>query len=117
MIRLVTIDPRDNVAIVTENAPKGTTLDGLVLLQDIPQAHKVTLKKLKKGDEVIRYGVTLGYLLVDVEAGSWVNENMLRLPDLPSLDSLTYAQGERVVLPVPAITTFEGFDNGPDAFA
>ncbi|HKL59894.1 MAG TPA: UxaA family hydrolase, partial [Sphaerochaeta sp.] len=117
MIRLVTIDPRDNVAIVTENAPKGTNLDGIVLLQDIPQAHKVTLTKLKKGDEVIRYGVTLGYLLMDVEAGSWVNENMLRLPDLPPLDSLTYAQGEPVVLPVPAITTFEGYDNGPDAFA
>ena len=117
MIRLVTIDPRDNVAIVTENAPKGTILEGIVLLQDIPQAHKVTLTKLKKGEEVIRYGVTLGYLLVDVEAGSWVNENMLRLPDLPPLDSLTYAQGGPVVLPVPAITTFEGYDNGPDAFA
>lgn len=117
MIRLIQIDPRDNVAIVTENAPKGTKLEGIVLLQDIPQGHKVALTKLQKGEEVIRYGVTLGYLLEDVQQGSWINENMLQLPELPSLDSLTYAQGEPMVLPTPAITTFEGYDNGEDKFA
>ncbi|HAF86669.1 MAG TPA: galactarate dehydratase [Sphaerochaeta sp.] len=117
MIRLIQIDPSDNVAIVTENAAKGMDLEGIVLLQDIPQGHKVALKNLQKGDEVIRYGVTLGYLLEDIEVGSWINETMLALPDLPSLDSLTYAQGEAVVLPKPSITTFEGFDNGPDLYA
>jgi len=117
MIRLIKIDPRDNVAIVTDNAAKGMALEGIVLLQDIPQGHKVALRKLQKGSEVIRYGVTLGYLLVDVMEGSWINENMLELPDLPSLDSLTFAQGEPVVLPIPAMTTFEGYDNGEGKFA
>ncbi len=117
MIRLIQIDSRDNVAIVTENAQKGTKLEGIVLLQDIPQGHKVALRKLQKGEEVIRYGVTLGYLLEDVQQGSWINEHMLQLPDLPALDSLTFAQGEQFVLPTPAITTFEGFDNGPDKYA
>ena len=117
MIRLIQIDPRDNVAIVTENAQKGMNLEGIVLLQDIPQGHKVALTKLQKGAEVIRYGVTLGYLLEDIGKGSWINENMLELPELPSLDSLTYAQGESVVLPTPATTTFEGFDNGLDSYA
>ncbi|NBK26474.1 MAG: galactarate dehydratase, partial [Spirochaetia bacterium] len=111
------IDPRDNVAIVTENAPKGTKLENLVLLQDIPQGHKVALMKLQKGAKVIRYGVILGFLLEDVEAGSWINEKMLELPELPSLDSLSYAQGDKVVLPKPVMTTFEGFDNGPEAYA
>ncbi len=117
MIRLIQIDPRDNVAIVTENVKKGTELEGVVLLQDIPQGHKVALTKLQKGEEVVRYGVTLGYLLEDVTQGSWINEHMLQLPDLPPLDSLTFAQGERVVLPTPAITTFEGYDNGQGKFA
>ena len=117
MIRLIKIDPRDNVAIVTENAPKGTKLENLVLLQDIPQGHKVALMKLQKGAKVIRYGVILGFLLEDVEAGSWINEKMLELPELPPLDSLSYAQGDKVVLPKPVMTTFEGFDNGPEAYA
>ena len=117
MIRLIKIDPRDNVAIVTEHAPKGILLEGIVLLQDTPQGHKVALRTLQKGDEVIRYGVTLGYLLKDTQEGSWINEHMLSLPDLPPLDSLIYAQGEPVVLAVPKRSTFEGFDNGPDKYA
>lgn len=117
MIRLIQIDPRDNVAIVTENAPKGATLEGILLLDAIPQGHKVALRNLKKGEEVIRYGIPLGYLLQDIVQGSWINENMLALPDLPPLDSLTFAQGEPVVLPTPERTTFEGYDNGEGAFA
>lgn len=117
MVRLITIDPRDNVGIVTENASKGECLEGVVLLQDIPQGHKVALVDLKQKDAVVRYGVTLGFLLEDVQAGSWINEHMLALPELPTLESLTYNEAEAVPLPPAPFTTFEGFDNGEGKFA
>ncbi len=117
MIRLIQIDPADNVAIVTEQATKGDILEGIILLDNIPQGHKVALKNLNKGERILRYGVTLGFLLSDVLKGSWINENMLSLPDLPSLDSLTFNQMEEVVLPVTDRITFEGFDNGDNVFA
>ena len=67
---LLQIHPLDNVAILTEAALKGETIDSITLLHDIPQGHKVALKPMKAGDEVIRYGVVLGYLLHDVRRGS-----------------------------------------------
>ena len=81
MVRLVKIDVSDNVAILTEAACQGTRFpDGVILQEDIPQAHKVALKDLEKGEAVIRYGVVLGYLLKAVVKGGWINETSLELP-------------------------------------
>lgn len=87
--RLIQIDPADNVAILTEAAKKGETVNGITLLSDIPQGHKVALMDLVKGDAVLRYAVVLGYLLEDVKRGMWINEHMLELPEQPSLAELT----------------------------
>ena len=65
--RLIQIDPADNVAILTEAAKKGETVNGITLLSDIPQGHKVALMDSVEGDAVLRYAVVLGYLLEDVK--------------------------------------------------
>jgi galactarate dehydratase len=114
---LLKIDPRDTVAIITEASRKGDVVDGITLLSDIPQGHKVALQDMQKGDEVIRYGVVLGYLLEDVREGSWINENSLELPLQPSLESLSFSEPEEVFLPQPKRTTFEGFENPNGGFA
>ncbi len=49
---LLKIDPRDTVAIITEASRKGDVVDGITLLSDIPQGHKVALQDMQKGDEV-----------------------------------------------------------------
>lgn len=114
---LLQIHPLDNVAILTEAALKGETIDSITLLHDIPQGHKVALKPMKAGDEVIRYGVVLGYLLHDVRRGDWINETSLRLPIQPSLESLTFSPPAPVELPKPGRTTFEGFENPGSTYA
>ncbi|NBK25436.1 MAG: galactarate dehydratase, partial [Spirochaetia bacterium] len=78
---LITINPSDTVAILTETGRKGEMIGDIILLSDIPQGHKVALKDLDKGDAVLRYGVVLGYLLEDVKQGGWINEHMLVLPE------------------------------------
>jgi galactarate dehydratase len=72
---------------------------------------------MQKGDEVIRYGVVLGYLLEDVREGSWINENSLELPLQPSLESLSFSEPKEVILMQPKRTTFEGFENPNGGFA
>ncbi|MBI9093946.1 MAG: galactarate dehydratase [Sphaerochaeta sp.] len=118
MTRLIQINANDNVAILTEDASKGTVFpDGIVLLEDIPQAHKVALKDLRKGDSVIRYGVVLGYLLHDIKKGGWINEKSLELPLQPSLEDMEYGQSVPFSIPDPPLKVFEGYDNGPDSYA
>lgn len=67
----VKLTDRDNVAVVTHDTGKGTEImPGLVLLDDIPQAHKFALTDIPKDGEIIRYGVVLGYALDPIKCGA-----------------------------------------------
>ncbi len=104
----------DNVAIVANDGglPAGTALlSGLLLLDKVPQGHKVALTDIAAGAAVIRYGIAIGHALKDIPAGSWVHERLLAMPDALGLSNLPIA----TVRP-PALTplegyTFEGFRN------
>ena len=105
---------RDNVAIVANagGLPPGTTLpSGLVLIDQVPQGHKVALIALEAGAPVLRYGIPIGYAMKKIPAGSWVHERLLKMPDARELDNLPIA----TLKPAPQAPlegyTFEGFRN------
>ncbi len=105
---------RDNVAIVANDGglPPGSVLpSGLVLLDRVPQGHKVALVDLAAGAPVLRYGIPIGYALKDIPAGSWVHERLLDIPAARELDTLPIATVKPA--PQPPLTgyTFEGFRN------
>lgn len=111
---IVRVHPGDNVAIVVnpEGLPKGTLLpDGLTLTETVPQAHKVALRDLEAGDPVIRYGCVIGYANRRMNAGSWVREEVLDLPEPPALDDLPLSTNDPAPLPPLEGYTFEGFRN------
>lgn len=115
---VVKVNEADNVAIALQELKQGTeATPGVIAQQDIPQAHKVTLVDLAQGEQVIRYGVTLGTVKKDTPAGSWIDEDSLDLPEPPGLDRLAW--GTRIVedLPTPPRTTWEGFRNPAGGFA
>ena len=110
----ITMHPADNVAIVANDGglPAGAVLPGgLVLLDRVPQAHKVALVDIPEGGAVRRYNVVIGYALRPIPAGSWVHERLLRMPDARALDGLPIA----TIRPAPqeplAGYTFEGYRN------
>ena len=110
----ITMHPADNVAIVANDGglPAGAVLPGgLVLLDRVPQAHKVALVDIPEGGAVRRYNVAIGYALRPIPAGSWVHERLLRMPDARALDGLPIA----TIRPAPqeplAGYTFEGYRN------
>jgi galactarate dehydratase len=89
----ITMDERDNVAIVVNDGglPAGTVFpSGLTLVEKIPQAHKVALVAIAKGEAVRRYNVTIGMALKDIPAGSWVHERLLEMPDARGLRQFTH---------------------------
>ncbi|MBS0292119.1 MAG: galactarate dehydratase [Proteobacteria bacterium] len=104
----------DNVAIVANEGglPAGSVLPGgLVLVDRVPQAHKVALVDIPEGGAVRRYNVVIGYALKAIAAGSWVHERLLRMPEARALDGLPIA----TVKPAPqeplAGYSFEGYRN------
>ena len=106
----VKISKRDNVGIALHEIPAGAEVaPGVVAQHVIPQAHKVTLSDIPKGGEVIRYGVTLGYVKDETPAGSWINEDSLVLPTPPALDDMEWGTNLKHDLPTPPVTTWEGY--------
>jgi galactarate dehydratase len=110
----ICMDPRDNVAIVANDGglPAGARFAcGLTLAERVPQGHKVALVDLPAETPVKRYNVIIGYALRDLRAGSWVNEQALRMPAAPELSHLPMAdRGAEAVAPLEGYT-FEGFRN------
>ncbi len=98
----------DNVAIVAND---GGLAAGTVLVDKVPQCHKVALKDLAVGAPVLRYGIAIGYAVTAIAAGSWVRERLLTMPEARGLDGLPMATGQAAPQPALKGYTFEGYRN------
>jgi galactarate dehydratase len=108
----------DNVAIVANDGglDAGTTLvndpgAGLVLVDRVPQGHKVALVDIAAGAPVLRYGIPIGHALKHIPAGSWVHERLLQMPDARGLVDLPMATATPAPMPPLEGFTFEGYRN------
>jgi len=112
--RTIRMHENDNVAIVANDGglPAGAVLDdGLVLIEGVPQGHKVALSDFAEGDPVIRYNVVIGYAARALAKGCWISERVLRMPAPRGLADLPV--GTRLTAPAAPLEgyTFEGYRN------
>ncbi len=110
----IRIHPADNVAIVANDGglkAGAVFADGLALVDNVPQGHKVALADLAEGEAIRRYDVVIGYAQKALPRGSWVHERVMRMPTAPELDGLPIA----TVKPPPMAPlegfSFEGYRN------
>ena len=77
MPQAIHISPIDNVVVALHPIAKGTLVevDGLSVtaLEDIPQGHKMAVKPIKNGENVIKYGFPIGHATADAEPGTWMH--------------------------------------------
>jgi galactarate dehydratase len=114
--RRIRMHDNDNVAIVVNDGGlrAGAVFpDGLTLVEDVPQGHKVALRDLREGEAVIRYNVAIGFAARAIPRGGWVSESTLRMPEARELDGLPIATIPAAPLAPLEGYTFEGFRN-PD---
>ena len=111
MKSFIKINPSDNVAVALVPLSKGTVIKlddtTLTLTEDIMQGHKFSLKNLKPGDSIIKYGNPIGHATADIPAGSWIHTHNLKtgLGDL-----LTYTYNKNVSdLPHKEPKFFQGY--------
>jgi galactarate dehydratase len=116
----IQVNKNDNVAIIANEGglPEGTVFDdGFLLTTDVPQAHKVALKRIPKGKGIIRYGQVIGYAERDICQGSWINETLMGMPAPPDVDTLTYVPQKTAVAETVTGLTFMGYRNSDGSAA
>lgn len=69
----IQIHPSDNVAVALRDLKAGETACGVTLCSDVPSGHKFTLRPLRAGEDVIKYGFPTGHVTVPVPMGEFVN--------------------------------------------
>ena len=76
------INPADSVVVCLAPKKQGDIIevDGkqITVNQDTPAGHKVLIKDVKEGEDIIKYGYPIGHARQDMKAGDWVNENNLK---------------------------------------
>ncbi len=105
---------QDNVGIVTEVSglqPAFSVSPDLQARELVPFGQKISLQDMHKGQPVIRYGQVIGYLTEDLEAGRWLQQTHIDLPEAPTLDSIAWKKTDLPELDPLAGYTFEGYRN------
>jgi galactarate dehydratase len=104
----------DNVAIVANQGglhPGATFADGLQLVEQIPQGHKVALSDIAAGAAIRRYGEVIGHAAAPIARGAWVREALVLMPEPPSLGNLPKSRGAPPAPQPLEGFTFEGYRN------
>ena len=74
----IRIHPTDNVAVALKALPAGTVFDGFTARQDIPQGHKMALSAMESGDQVVKYGFSIGHATATIAPGDWVHTHNMK---------------------------------------
>lgn len=71
--KTIIINPLDNVAVALCDLKKGETHEGVTLVEDITKGHKFTLRDIKKGENIIKYGNPIACATADILKGAHVH--------------------------------------------
>ena len=72
------IHPTDNVAVALRAIPAGTEFAGIRAAADIPQGHKMALKAIAEGEQVVKYGFSIGHATAPIAPGEWVHTHNMK---------------------------------------
>lgn len=111
MAQYIRINTADNVAVALVPLKAGFKTDlcgGIVLKNDVPAGHKFTLKPLKNGENVIKYGFPIGHVTQDVAEGFHIDHNILKT-NLEGIYDYTYTPSFDSVIPAAKKRTFKGY--------
>jgi altronate dehydratase len=92
--KAIQIDERDNVATTTSEVETGEHLqvispDGEVILEPrvsepIPFGHKLAIKPIEKGENIVKYGEVIGVATQPIKSGAWVNTHNVGSARMPT---------------------------------
>jgi altronate hydrolase len=75
------INEKDSVAVALRQIEVGDSLDAgnnIKVRENIPMAHKIAVRQIENGEEVYRYGHSIGIATDKIIPGSWVHTHNLK---------------------------------------
>ena len=107
----IRINENDNVAVALRPIAAGEVLhiggSEVTALEEIPQGHKVAIRPIGSGEEVIKYGFRIGFAKEEIKQGAWIHVHNLKTA-LGDLLEYKYAP-VGLELPVGEPAYFEGY--------
>lgn len=93
MKEFIKINECDNVIIALRDYKKDEVIDledeKITLLEDINRGHKIAIKNINKGENIVKYGLPIGYALEDIKVGNWVHTHNTKT-NLKDLNTYSY---------------------------
>lgn len=112
MAEFIKINPADNVAVAIRDVEAGYGFDiddvSITTLVRIPAGHKVALKDIAEGEDVVKYGFPIGHLLQAVPQGGLIDHSVLKT-NLEGLLEYTYQPELTEIAPAQTQATFRGY--------
>jgi len=79
---ILIIHPRDNVGVALKILAAGEKamakgIEELTALEEIPASHKIALRDISAGEEIIKYGEVVAVCTRYIKKGQWVHTHNL----------------------------------------
>lgn len=79
---ILVIHDSDNAAVTIAPVKKGDTVsygsNTVVIQEDIDKGHKVALRDISAGENIVKYGFPIGHAISPVSAGAWIHTHNLK---------------------------------------
>lgn len=112
MAEFIKINAADNVAVAIHDVEAGGCfdIDGVQIcpLARIPAGHKIALRDMSEGEDVIKYGFPIGHLLQDVPQGGMIDHNNL-MTNLKGIMEYSYEPDLTEIVPSFGRASFKGY--------
>ena len=107
--RILTLHPQDNIAVALADIAAGEidNVSGLKAQQPVKQGHKIAVEAINAGQNVIRYGQTIGQATADISAGEHVHVQNLGMGE--HTQDYAHASEAKVLTASTDERTFDGY--------
>jgi altronate hydrolase len=112
--RTLLLNPADNVAVALATLEVGAeTPEGVTTTKRVPRGHKFSVRPVRAGEAIVKFGQVIGFAKQDLPAGEWVHEHNCSIGEDHGAFSRDYAFCEGVIpvdfVPEAQRATFQGF--------
>ena len=82
MFNIIKLNEKDNIGIATMDIPHNAKTNLNIISKDIiPYGHKISLKKINKGEYIYRYGQIIGISQCEIDKGQHVHSHNLEFSE------------------------------------
>lgn len=90
----IRINKEDNVVVALKDLKKSSTLKidkfEVVLKEDVLRGHKIAIKNINKGENIIKYGQPIGHAINNIDRGEWIHTHNIKT-NLDGILDYTYS--------------------------